>query len=53
MGVWRNGSATVFKLEPYSGNIISGGDDIGETLTGKADGNTEGMDNIIQPVETR
>lgn len=30
-------------LEPYIGNNISGCDDIGETLTDKADGNTEGI----------
>lgn len=30
-------------LEPYIGNNISGCDDIGEALTDKADGNTEGI----------
>lgn len=30
--------------EPYSRNIISGEDNIGETLTDNADGNTEGME---------
>ena len=28
-------------MEPYSRNIISGGDNNGETLTDNADGNTE------------
>ena len=35
-------------LEPYIGNNISGGDDIGKRLTA----NTEGKDNIL-PVESR
>jgi len=30
-------------VEPYSGNIISGGDNIGELLSGNAGDNTEGI----------
>lgn len=40
-----------YSKEPYVGNNISGCDDIGETLTDNADGNTEGM--LRQPVESR
>ena len=38
-------------MEPNNENIISGGDDIGELLTGNADDTTEGM--LKQPVESR
>ena len=31
-------------MEPYIRNNISGCDDIGETLTDSADGNTEGIE---------
>lgn len=30
-------------MVPYIGNFVSEGDDIGETLTDNADGNTEGI----------
>jgi len=32
-------------MELYIRNNINGEDDIGETLTGNADGNTEGIEN--------
>lgn len=31
-------------MEPHVGNSMSGEDNIGETLTDSADGNTEGME---------
>lgn len=40
-------------MEPYTGNSISGEDDIGKALTDSADGNTEGTINKNRPVETR
>lgn len=48
--MWCNSSTTVFswlaiiKLEPSNGNIISGDDDNGESLTDNADGNSVGID---------